>query len=625
MKIPDPIKSAADRIGKIGGTGIGVLAKRASQVGGAVVALPADSVGLVRDVNEAVSKTWLIAIFVTLGVIHYVRMGIDLTLWALLAPLVVTGADLVCALLLGSVGLGILRVAYRFLPNLSARFEQLTMGRLENLLVGIDFRFSDDTMFRDHRRSWEFARKIELGLLPVVAVVAISPAWGFTWYFNSENWGAGLRHVWAEWRTDGWRVGYVNRARNYRPSLEGSLENRLFAVEPPGVQEQSFCFVVIGDTGEGDASQFALHHQLLKVTQEPAVKFALVSSDVVYPSGEMKDYESKFYLPFKGITQPIYALPGNHDWYDRLEAFIANFYEPDIAQAALQAGILERVLALLTSNRLDRLPHYIEEAKRLRTNYGLKTAQQRSMYFRMRNDYFLLLVVDTGTGKQVDAEQFDWFENELENAGDRFKMVVLGHPVFVHGEADEASENFQKIYERLKQHRVDVVMAGDTHDFEYYAAQYQSGAENQEGIMHHFVNGGGAFLSLGTALHFPGNLDPAIGDYVYYPRGDILYNKLHAESWWKRPLLWWTGWVGEWPISTSSAFDYNKSPFFQSFANICVENVDGTTKTVITPYGTNGPLQWREVASSQTPNPASAADRSGPTVKFTVERREVTR
>ena len=40
----------------------------------------------------------------------------------------------------------------------------------------------------------------------------------------------------------------------------------------------------------------------------------------------MRDYEPKFYLPFKGFTEsPIYAIPGNHDWYDALEGFAANF------------------------------------------------------------------------------------------------------------------------------------------------------------------------------------------------------------------------------------------------------------------------------------------------------------
>ena len=62
-----------------------------------------------------------------------------------------------------------------------------------------------------------------------------------------------------------------------------------------------------------------LRDQLLSVASRPDVRFVVVSSDVVYPTGAMKDYEAKFWLPFKGVTMPVYAIPGNHDWYDALE------------------------------------------------------------------------------------------------------------------------------------------------------------------------------------------------------------------------------------------------------------------------------------------------------------------
>ena len=62
----------------------------------------------------------------------------------------------------------------------------------------------------------------------------------------------------------------------------------------------------------------------------------MISSDVIYPSGAMSDYEAKFYLPFKGFSKPIYAIPGNHDWYDALEAFTANFLEADAARACMR-------------------------------------------------------------------------------------------------------------------------------------------------------------------------------------------------------------------------------------------------------------------------------------------------
>ena len=97
--------------------------------------------------------------------------------------------------------------------------------------------------------------------------------------------------------------------------------------------------MVIGDPGEGDASQLVLKDMVVKVTDQPEVKFLVISSDVIYPTGAMKDYEKKFYLPMKGVTKPVYAIPGNHDWYDALEGFVANFYEPEMARKTMQARV----------------------------------------------------------------------------------------------------------------------------------------------------------------------------------------------------------------------------------------------------------------------------------------------
>jgi hypothetical protein len=115
-------------------------------------------------------------------------------------------------------------------------------------------------------------------------------------------------------------------------------EGHLFQVEPEGVAAGGdFSFLVVGDPGEGDASQHVLRDQLIQLGQRSEVTFLVVASDVIYPAGAMKDYEVKFYLPFKWFTKPVYAIPGNHDWYDVLEGFTANFLEPEAAWAALCA------------------------------------------------------------------------------------------------------------------------------------------------------------------------------------------------------------------------------------------------------------------------------------------------
>jgi hypothetical protein len=70
--------------------------------------------------------------------------------------------------------------------------------------------------------------------------------------------------------------------------------------------------------------------------------------------------------------------------------------------------------------------------------------------------------------------------------------------------------------------------------------------------MHHFVNGGGgAYLSIGTALDFP--LQPAVSDWAFYPRTDRLREKMDAEMpTWKQPFWYWIKWFRAWPFSVEA-------------------------------------------------------------------------
>ena len=70
-------------------------------------------------------------------------------------------------------------------------------------------------------------------------------------------------------------------------------------------------FLVVGDTGEGDQSQFALVPPLLEVGKD--TQFMIICSDIVYPDGDVNEYLEKFYIPYSHYDRPIYALPGNHD------------------------------------------------------------------------------------------------------------------------------------------------------------------------------------------------------------------------------------------------------------------------------------------------------------------------
>ena len=136
--------------------------------------------------------------------------------------------------------------------------------------------------------------------------VAFNPIWGFTWYFNTESWATGVYQKMTQLRVDPWRVKMIDAVTR----VYGGGGDGLFRVDPPSLQEGGdFSFLVIGDPGEGDASQYSLVSRYLELGGRDDVKFLVVSSDVIYPAGSMHDYEANFYLPFQGFAKPIYAIP----------------------------------------------------------------------------------------------------------------------------------------------------------------------------------------------------------------------------------------------------------------------------------------------------------------------------
>lgn len=175
-------------------------------------------------------------------------------------------------------------------------------------------------------------------------------------------------------------------------------------------------------------------------------------------------------------------------------------------------------------------------------------------------------------------------------------MAVVGHPFYAGGQ-DETSDNaeFASLKRLLLDRGVSIMMAGDTHDLEYYADPPQSGA----GAVHYFVNGGGgAYLSFGTSLQWPAR--PATAEWAFYPDRAAVAQKLEARTpWWKRPAWWWTNRFDAWPFSAewlSALFDYNVAPFFQSFIEVRVEGSANRVRLI--PYGVHGRLRWRDLSHS---------------------------
>jgi uncharacterized membrane protein HdeD (DUF308 family) len=567
-------------------------------------------------IRAPIDRGWTLAFIATLFAIHIGRMSTDLTILGLLSPAVAVLGDMVIAVL---ITLLVINPLYLLWRGPTRWFERRAWRRhLQGIEAGDGswrarvrdawLRWRLRFAIRVRAARYSIPAALNLGLqtgLPFAAIVAATvPVWGMSWYFDTENWAAGMWNSWAESRTDTWREAMVHAVMS-SPDTQGTGAASLFAVEPQGIAAGDFSFVVIGDPGEGDASQHVLRDQLLSVANAADVRFVVISSDVVYPTGSMKDYEAKFWLPFKGVTRPVYAIPGNHDWYDALEAFAATFLRADAARAAIRARA-EADLRV-TSTTDDRIDTLVQEAERLRQAYGVPTGFQRAPFFEMQAERFALLAVDTGILRRIDPAQATWLDAALNRSAGKLTMAILGHPFFAGGHDTTAGDDdFAQLKQLLVSRGVTIVMAGDTHDLEYYAESRPAAP-----AVHHFVNGGGgAYLSFGTALAWPGRAPTA--DWAHYPDLDAVTQKIQARTpWWKRPAWWWTQQFGAWPFTAewlSAAFDYNVAPFFQSFVEVKVE--PSANRVRLIPYGVHGRLTWRDLASSESLRMGGADDRS---------------
>jgi hypothetical protein len=153
------------------------------------------------------------------------------------------------------------------------------------------------------------------------------------------------------------------------------------------------------------------------------------------------------------------------------------------------------------------------------------------------------------------------------------------------------------------------VMAGDTHDFEFYKEVDQARSQNHP--MYHVVNGGGgAYLSIGTALNWPKHVPTAAA--AFYPRTEAVLAKLDSQTpRWKWPLWWWMTQLGAWPSAPealASAFDFNQAPFFQSFVEVRVEGSANVVRLLL--FGANGRLRWRDLQIHGQVMPEGQNDRA---------------
>lgn len=251
-------------------------------------------------------------------------------------------------------------------------------------------------------------------------------------------------------------------------------------------------FLMLGDTGEGDASQYHVVRPLL--ARSEGISFTWIVSDVVYPAGDVDDYEDKFFVPYRQLPGPIYAIPGNHDWYDGLQGFMAllcnanpGLRSPDDSARGWKQklrGLVWRQPRSLSAERLDEL-------RRLRSS----ASKQSAPYFAVELKDLLLVGIDTGIRGVIDADQAAWLRRV--SAVPKDKILVTGKPLVVNGERRTIgiSGSDRTVNEIVADpgHRYIATIAGDIHNYQRYPVRSADGR-----LLQHIVTGAGGAYTKAT-------------------------------------------------------------------------------------------------------------------------------
>ena len=106
-----------------------------------------------------------------------------------------------------------------------------------------------------------------------------------------------------------------------RPPVPGS-----FRTAPAG-EGSSFSFAVVGDSGSGGKGQLAVAALLGRLDPD----LILHTGDVVYPAGEERHYDRRFFAPYGDLIRevPVFPVLGNHDVRKgNGAAFLETFHPP---------------------------------------------------------------------------------------------------------------------------------------------------------------------------------------------------------------------------------------------------------------------------------------------------------
>lgn len=248
------------------------------------------------------------------------------------------------------------------------------------------------------------------------------------------------------------------------------------------------------DGGDGFDATYSVAYLMAQpeITPEGAAgplphgSVTVLGGDQVYPVASSTMYESRWKGPYRAarpVLTPdspmLYALPGNHDWYDGLTAFLRLFAQED-------------------------------------PTGGWRMAQHRSYFALQLPKNWWLLAMDIQLDSYIDEPQLEYFTAVAKQLGPADKIILTtARPAWVmtasYPKAYDTVDYFVRTIIKPTGARIPVMLAGDKHHYSRYSGAGPDG-QGRELIT---CGGGGAYLT--STGHLP--------DEIMVPAPDTLDRK----------------------------------------------------------------------------------------------------
>lgn len=260
--------------------------------------------------------------------------------------------------------------------------------------------------------------------------------------------------------------------------MEATVEDQCFFDYAKTYSGEDFWFDYMADTGDGWDSTRAMAKLVGKesLTFEGVDEklyrgnFLVLGGDEVYPCASKEAYKERLVAPFENAHPPkpqrgendpphIYAIPGNHDWYDGLVSFMRLFHQ-------------DRCISIW------------------------KTRQKRSYFALKLPKGWWLWGVDSQLESDIDWPQVQYFQKMADLMSDHDRLIVCtAEPYWIYAHLNKNPDLDNNLLFLLgdkvlgpKHITLYLSLAGDLH-------HYRRHQDKSDSNRHKIVSGGGgAFL-----------------------------------------------------------------------------------------------------------------------------------